>query len=242
MGFKDTVKKNQEISELIAASGRSLEAMRYNEHGFRHALYVGNTTERILKKLGYSIEVCELGFIAGYMHDTGNSINRVNHGHMSAMFAYDILKSLGMPFRDINTVTAAIGNHEEQTGVPINEVGAALIIADKSDAHKTRVSRPYNAMEIHSRVNLAIKKNVVDVLPDKRTISSKIYMASSISSVMEYFEIYLSRITMSEKAAKLLGCVFKLYINNVLINSPKEVDLDGSEKDLKREGPEREDY
>jgi hypothetical protein len=129
---------------------------------------------------------------------------------------------MGMPLRDVNVITAAIGNHEEETGTPINPVSAALIIADKSDAHRTRVTQKYDPNEIHDRVNHAIKKNIVYINSEKKTISSRIYMDNS-SSVMEYFEIYLSRIAMSEKAAKLLGCTFKLFINDVLINSPKEI-------------------
>jgi metal-dependent HD superfamily phosphatase/phosphodiesterase len=196
--------------------------MNYTEHGLRHAMYVARVTEKILKKLGFDDYTAELGFIAGYMHDTGNSVNRNFHGHVSAVYAYYVLKELGMPLKDVNTVTAAIGNHEEETGTPVNAVSAALIIADKSDAHRTRVTQKYDPNEIHDRVNHAIKKNAVYINPEKRTISSRIYM-NGTSSVMEYFEIYLSRINMSEKAAHLLGCTFKLYINDVLINSPKAV-------------------
>jgi metal-dependent HD superfamily phosphatase/phosphodiesterase len=192
-------------------------------------MYDARVTEKILKKLGYDDSTAELGFIAGYMHDTGNSVNRNFHGHVSAVYAYNILKDLGMPFKYINIVTAAIGNHEEETGTPVNPVSAALIIADKSDAHRTRVTQNYDPNEIHDRVNHAIKKNVVYINPEKRAISGRIYM-NDTSSVMEYFEIYLSRISMSEHAAKLLGCVFKLYINDVLINSPKEINKTAATK------------
>ncbi|MDR3262813.1 MAG: HD domain-containing protein [Clostridiales bacterium] len=222
MNFKEAVKKNAEITELINASEKCLDVMNYTEHGLRHAMYVARVTEMILRKLGYDDETVELGFIAGYMHDTGNSVNRNYHGHISAVFAYEILKEMKMSFKNINIITAAIGNHEEETGTPVNPVSAALIIADKSDAHRTRVTQKYDPNEIHDRVNHAIKKNLVYINSEKRTISSRIYM-NSTSSVMEYFEIYLSRISMSEKAAKLLDCTFKLYINDVLINSPKDI-------------------
>jgi HD superfamily phosphodiesterase len=230
MSFKDLVKNSEEISELISASEKCLDVMNYTEHGLRHAMYVARVTEKILKKLGYDDLTAELGFIAGYMHDAGNSVNRNFHGHVSAVYAYNLLKGFGMPFKDINVVTAAIGNHEEETGTPVNPVSAALIIADKSDAHRTRVTQNYDPNEIHDRVNHAIKKNAVYINPEKRTISSRIYM-NSTSSVMEYFEIYLSRITMSEHAAKLLGCAFKLYINDVLINSPKEINRTAAKVD-----------
>ncbi|MDR3293483.1 MAG: HD domain-containing protein [Clostridiales bacterium] len=222
MGFKEIILHNAEVLELIRASEKCLDVMNYTEHGLRHAMYVARVTEKILKRLNYGDETAELGFVAGFMHDTGNSINRNHHGLLSATLAYGILKELGMPFRDINTITAAIGNHEEETGTPVNPVSAALIIADKSDAHRTRVTQNYDPKDIHDRVNHAIKKNAVYINPEKKTISSRIYM-NSTSSVMEYFEIYLPRIVMSEKAAKLLECIFKLYINDVLINSPKDV-------------------
>ena len=223
MGYFEKIKQNEEIRELINASGRCLDAMNYTEHGMRHANYVSNTAGKILSLLGYSEREVDLARIAGFLHDIGNVVNRHNHGCHSATLVYPILKATGMPLTDVTTVLFALGNHEEEIGTPIDPVSSALIIADKSDAHRTRVHRfRYNPGDIHDRVNISIKKNVVEVDKDKRTISSKFYMDNR-SSVMEFFEIYLSRIEMSERAAEKLHCVFNLYINDVLINSPKSM-------------------
>jgi metal-dependent HD superfamily phosphatase/phosphodiesterase len=223
MTYFEQVKQNEELRELIDASGRFLAAMDYTEHGLRHANYVSYTAGKILSELGYSDREVDLARIAGLLHDVGNVVNRHNHGCHSATLIYPILKAIGMPMQDITTILFAIGNHEEQIGTPVDPVSSALIIADKSDAHRTRVHRyKYNPGDIHDRVNISIKKNVVEVDREKRTISSKFYMDNR-SSVMEFFEIYLSRIEMSERAAEKLNCEFNLYINDVLINSPKSI-------------------
>jgi len=224
MDYKELVKNCAELSELIEASGKCLEVMSYTEHGYRHAGFVAGTTERILKSLGYDEKTCVLGFVAGYLHDIGNTVNRYTHGITGACLVYPILKGLDFEFADINTIIAAIGNHEEEIGTPVNPVSAALIIADKSDAHRTRVHmESYDPNDIHDRVNFSIKRNIISVNSKRKIISSRFYMNNS-SSVMEYFEIYLSRIAMSEKAARMLNCSFRLYINDVLINSPKAID------------------
>lgn len=217
------IKQNPEVQALIDGSANCLVAMNYTEHGLRHASYVSHISAKILSKLGYSKHDVELARIAGYLHDVGNLVNRHHHGCHSALLVYPILKEIGMPYEDICTVVSAIGNHEEDIGTPIEHVGSALIIADKSDAHRTRVHKEtFNPDDIHDRVNISIKKNVVEVDRERRTISSKFYMDER-SSVMEFFEIYLSRIEMSERAAEKLNCTFNLYINDVLINSPKPV-------------------
>lgn len=217
----EEVKNNKEVKALIKTSCDCLEAMNYTEHGIRHAGYVSSTAQRILKLLGYNERLQELAKIAGYIHDVGNAVNRKNHGVTGALLMYPILKEMGMPLADVNIITAAVGNHEEEIGTVISEVSAALIIADKSDAHRTRVrNRNFDKDDIHDRVNYAIKKNIVYVDKKAKVISSKFYMNTG-SSVMEYFQIYLSRIVMSEHAAKFLGCQFRLYINDTLINSPR---------------------
>lgn len=219
----EDIKNNQEISMLLKASCDCLTAMSYTEHGLRHASYVSNTAYRILKEIGYDERLQELAKIAGYVHDVGNSVNRNNHGITGAILLYPIFVKMGMPLEDIGIVIAAIGNHEEEIGAIVNPVGAAVVIADKSDAHRTRVGRnDFDANDIHDRVNYAILKNSVFVDKGNKIISSKFYMNES-SSVMDYFQIYLKRMIMSEKAARFLGCQFKLYINDVLINSPEHI-------------------
>ena len=221
-----TIKQNKNdamVRALIKATDKSLDVMNYTEHGERHAGYVSRITGTILSKLGYDERTVELGYIAGYLHDIGNCINRKYHGITGANLAFDILNRMGMPPEEVTAVIGAIGNHEEEIGVPINPISAALIIADKSDAHKTRVHKGnFNPNDIHDRVNYSIKKNVVEVDAENKLILSKIYM-DNMSSVMEYFEIYLSRIVISEKAARFLGTSFRLYINDVLINNIKEI-------------------
>lgn len=213
------VRENPLVQSLIKATDNCLSVMKYTEHGERHAGYVSSVTGKILKELGYDDRTIELGYIAGYLHDIGNSVNRKYHGITGANLAYSILKDMGMPNEEVITIIGAIGNHEEEIGVPVNPVSAALIIADKSDAHRTRVHKgKFNKDDIHDRVNYAIKKNIIEVDNKNKLISSKIYMNDS-SSVMEYFEIYLSRIVISEKAANFLGTQFRLYINDVLINN-----------------------
>ncbi|MEG1509503.1 MAG: HD domain-containing protein [Clostridia bacterium] len=218
----EQVRDNDEVKALIKGSGDVLTAMQYTEHGIRHATYVSYTAGKILQELGYSEREVELAKIAGYLHDIGNIFNRHNHGVNSSLIVYDLLKRLGMSIEEVITVCSAIGNHEEEIGSVVNNVGAALVIADKSDAHKTRVKLDnFDPKDIHDRVNFSIKKNIVMIDADERIIKSKFYMEDS-SSVMEYFEIYLSRIIMSEKAAHFLKCSFSLYFNDVLINSPFE--------------------
>ena len=221
MIYFEDVKNNPEIKVLIDSSSKCLDAMNYTEHGLRHAAYVSRVTYEILKKLGYDERVQELGRIAGYVHDVGNMINRLHHGKTSALLVYPILKDMGMDIKDVCEICSAIGNHEEEIGFIVNIIGAALVIADKSDAHRTRVrSDSFDEEDIHDRVNFSILKNIVVVDGEHKVIKIKFYMDKS-SSVMEYFQIYLYRILMSERAANYLGCSFHIYINDVLINRPK---------------------
>lgn len=218
----EQVKENSEIKALIAASSNVLEAMNYTEHGLRHANYVSWTCAMILSKLGFDTHIQELGKIAGYVHDIGNAVNRKDHGVTSACLIYGILKDMKMPHEDICTICSAVGNHEEEIGWVVNSVSAALVIADKSDAHRTRVKRLNARNDIHDTVNHSIQKNIVLVDGNKKIISVKFYMDDT-SSVMDYLSIFLQRMIMSEKAAQFLGCTFKLYINDVVINTPKQM-------------------
>lgn len=219
----ENIKSNKEIIALINTSCECLEALNYTEHGIRHANIVSSTAGKILSALGYNQKDIELAKIAGYVHDVGNAVNRKNHGVTGALLVYPILKEMGMPYEDINIITSAIGNHEEEIGTTVNHVSAAVIIADKSDAHRTRVKKGnYDPDDIHDRVNYSIKKNFIVIDEKARTISSKFYMTEE-SSVMEFFQIYMSRIDMSEKASKFLECSFKLYINDTRINSSKRL-------------------
>ena len=219
----EDVRNNKEISLMIDGSNHVLSAMKYTEHGLRHVGYVSRTAYMILDKLGYDENTKELAKIAGYVHDVGNMINRKDHGVTGALLIYPILKEMGMPLEDVCTVCTAVGNHEEEIGNVVNEIAAALVIADKSDAHRTRVKRINDRVDdIHDIVNYSIRKNIVLVDGEKKIISVKFYMDNS-SSVMDYLKIFLPRMVMSEKAAKFLGCEFRLYINNVIINTVKRM-------------------
>ena len=213
--------QNPEVAALIKHSGDALTVMGYTEHGMRHASLVSAGAKNVLKALGYPARIAELAGIAGLLHDVGNSVNRFRHGLTGALLAEPVMRKMGMPVEDRLLIMSAIGNHEEEIGTVISEVSAALVIADKSDAHRTRVGVKKRAPgndDIHDRVNYAIKKNFLKVDGEKHVIASKYYMDSS-ASVMDFLSIYLSRILMSEKAAKFLGCTFRLYINDVLINT-----------------------
>ena len=219
----EDVRNNKEISLMIDGSNHVLSAMKYTEHGLRHVGYVSRTAYMILDKLGYDEKTKELAKIAGYVHDVGNMINRKDHGVTGALLIYPILKEMDMPLEDVCTVCTAVGNHEEEIGNVVNEIAAALVIADKSDAHRTRVKRINDRVDdIHDIVNYSIRKNIVLVDGEKKIISVKFYMDNS-SSVMDYLKIFLPRMVMSEKAAKFLGCEFRLYINNVIINTVKRM-------------------
>ena len=217
------VKENDEFKQLINASNNSLKVLGYTEHGLRHVGYVSKTTANILSTLGFPQRTVELGAIAGWIHDIGNAINRKHHGLTGSLLAYDILVRMGMDAGEVALIISAIGNHEEETGTPVNEVAAALIHADKSDAHRSRVRRETaDRKDIHDRVNLSIKKNYLAIDKNKKTIRLVIQMDNT-SATMEYLQIYLSRMVLSEKAAAFLGYWFELVINGNVINRRKPV-------------------
>jgi len=213
------IKQNEAIRVLIRAGNRYLEAMGYTEHGPRHVSYVSKTASGILRALGYSPREVELAAIAGWVHDVGNSVNRHDHGPLGSVLLLPILKETGMEMGDIMEVITAVGNHEEQSGFISSAVSAALALGDKSDAHKSRVrdGKP-DVTDIHDRVNFAIQENHVSVDRQNRVIRHELTMDDS-SSVMEYLQIYMSRIVMCEKAAAFLHCSFDLVINGQSINN-----------------------
>ena len=216
------VKQNEKLAVLIDAANRMLEVIGYTEHGPRHVGFVSHTARSILEQLHYPERMCELAAIAGWVHDVGNAVNRVNHGITGGALLFPILQEMGMPMDEVVTIVGAVGNHEEQNGKVVSAVSAALIIADKSDAHRTRVRRAsYNPDDIHDRVNFAIAQNAVEVDPVRRTIRSALSMDES-SSVMDFMEIYLTRMQMCEEAANFLGCRFELVVNGVNINRTRQ--------------------
>ena len=213
------IKQNESIKALVRAGNRYLETLGYTDHGPRHLGYVSRTASGILNSLGYSEREVELAAIAGWVHDVGNSVNRHAHGPNGAILLFPLLREIGMDIEDVMIIITAVGNHEEQSGTVSSAVSAALAIADKSDAHKSRVrnGRP-DVGDIHDRVNFAIQENSVIVDRKHKIIRQELKMDES-SSVLEYLSIYLPRILMCEKAAEFLGQHFELFINDRPVNN-----------------------
>ena len=208
------VKENEEINLLIEKGNEVLDVLGFTEHSRKHAAKVAETAGKILKDLGYGAKEIRLSKIAGYMHDIGNSINRHDHAHTGALLAYGILKEMGMPLRDVMTVTTAIGNHDESTGTAVDIVSAALILADKTDVRRNRVQNPTIAnFDIHDRVNYAVLSSSLEVKKEKRVIQMNLELDDEMCTVMDYFEIFLERMIMCRRAAEVLGCKFKLVAN-----------------------------
>lgn len=212
------VKANPAVQTLIAGANDVLNAMGYTEHGHRHAQIVSSITRYILEQVGAPEREIELASIAAYLHDIGNVVNRLNHPMIGAVLAFEILKDMGMPYEEIAPILAAIGNHEEMQGTPISRASAALIIADKSDVHFSRVQNPvYESFDIHDRVNYAVQKSRVEMSPDSDDITLILQIDTQAATVMEYFEIFLSRMVMCRKSANVLGYRFKLEVNGTLL-------------------------
>ncbi len=189
-------------------------ALGFTEHSFAHVTHVAETVKYLLETLGYSEREVELGQIAGYLHDIGNLINRVDHSQSGAMMAFRILKDMGAQPEEIATIVTAIGNHDEGTGVPVNPIAAALILADKSDVRRSRVRNPeFSQFDIHDRVNYSVRKSVLKINEEHTIVKLKLLIDTKYGSVMDYFEIFLNRMILCRKAAERLGLSFKLIIN-----------------------------
>ena len=212
------VKENEEINLLIEKGNEVLDVLGFTEHSRKHAAKVAETAGKILKDLGYGPKGIRLSKIAGYMHDIGNSINRHDHAHTGALLAYGILKEMGMPLRDVMTVTTAIGNHDESTGTAVDIVSAALILADKTDVRRNRVQNPDRKnFDIHDRVNYAALSSQVAVDREKRVIQMTLQLDDRYCSLVDYFEIFLQRMLLSRKAAETLDLKFRLEINGQIL-------------------------
>ena len=208
--------KNEKIKAYIIQADESLGALGYTEHSFAHVCKVAYDASYILKSLNYPQHTVELAKISGYLHDIGNVVNRVNHSQSGALMAFNILNELQMDPKDIALIVSAIGNHDEGTGVAVNEIAAALIIADKSDVRRSRVRNAnYDTFDIHDRVNYSVTDSKIVVSSGE--IMLKLEIDVQISPIMDFFEIFLSRMTMCKNAANKLNMKFRLSINNQLI-------------------------
>jgi metal-dependent HD superfamily phosphatase/phosphodiesterase len=210
----EDIRKLPMVKSFVEIGNQHLGAMGFTEHSYRHAGLVSNISSNILERLGYPKRDSELVAIAGYLHDIGNVVSRYNHGQSGAYLAMQILQELKAPWDEVAVIMAAIGNHEEEYGQPVNNIAAALILADKSDVHRSRVRNPDVVnFDIHDRVNYAAKHSFLRVEPGKRTITLELEIDTEISGVMEYFEIFLSRMVMCRRAASALDSSFSLVIN-----------------------------
>ncbi len=215
--FED-IKNNEEIKTYIIRADETLIELGYTEHSFAHVSKAAHGAHDILQMLGYDDRMVELAMIAGYMHDIGNVINRVDHAQSGAVMAFRILDKLGMDAGEVATIITAIGNHDEGTAVPVNPLAAALILADKSDVRRTRVrNRDFAKFDIHDRVNYAVEKSALVLNVERRTITLELSIDTQISSVMDYFEIFLTRMMLCRRAADYLDLTFKLDINGTIL-------------------------
>ena len=209
------VRENPEVDALIQGAQKQLRALGYTEHGHRHISIVSKRAGDILERLGYPERTVELARIAGYMHDLGNCINRVDHAHNGAILAYNILKDMGMPVEERTEIMMAIGNHDENTGTAISDISAALILADKSDVHRDRVvNRNLSTFGIHDRVNYAVTNANLIINENERKIMLDLTIDTKICPVLDYFEIFMERTMMNKYAAKFLKVWFELIIND----------------------------
>jgi metal-dependent HD superfamily phosphatase/phosphodiesterase len=210
----EDVKKNEQVQALIAKADEVLGVIGYTEHGQRHASLCANIAHNILVRLKHSEKRVQLAAIAAYLHDIGNVINRDYHAQIGAVLARDILLEMKMSLEDVMEIIAAIGNHDERDGYPISDICAAVILADKSDVHSSRVrTLEMIKQDIHDRVNYAAKSSFLRVEEDKGVITLEIKIDTSVSQVMEYFEIFLSRMIVCRRAAEFLKQKFQLEIN-----------------------------
>lgn len=210
----EDVKKDPEIDVYFQKTNKYLGKMGAIIHDYGHADMVADNSRTILKTLNYSDEEVEMAAIAGYLHDIGNVINRYDHGRIGAVMVFAFLLKRGVPPEKIAAIVSAIGNHEEKTGSPVSNISAAVIISDKADVHRNRVRKTdFAAFTTRDRVNYAVEKSSLMVDQKQRKIMMEITIDLSISSVMEYFEIFLTRMILSRRAASLLGCDFELFIN-----------------------------
>ncbi|MDA2983746.1 MAG: phosphohydrolase [Actinomycetota bacterium] len=210
------LQQDEVVSAFIQLSDQFIGAMGFTEHGFRHANLVGRIAHNVLRHLGADPQLCELAAVSGYLHDVGNVVARTNHGLSSAWIAFDALRRLEVdPYR-IGLVLSAVGNHEEQHGSVIGPVGAAVILADKADVHRSRVRRGADPeLDIHDRVNGAVTHSFLRVDAEAATITLELELDTERSTVLEYFEIFLDRMIMCRRAARTLGCAFRITANGV---------------------------
>ena len=210
----ETIRNNEDIQTYITRADESLAALGFTEHSFPHVCHVADMVGYILTTMGYDDRTVELAKIAGYLHDIGNLVNRSEHSQSGAVMAWTLLQNMGCDPGELATIVTAIGNHDEGTGVPVNPVAAALILADKADVRRSRVrNQEISTFDIHDRVNYSVKKSELKINSDRTLVKLKLTVDTRYGSVMDYFEIFLGSMVLCRKAAERLGLQFKLIIN-----------------------------
>ena len=210
----EEITKSEAIKTYIIRADESLAALGYTEHSFAHVMHVAEMAGYILETMGHDERTVELAKIAGYLHDIGNLVNRKDHSQSGAVMAWSILNDMGCDPAEMATIVTAIGNHDEGTGVPVNAVAAAMILADKADVRRSRVrNQDPSTFDIHDRVNYSVKKSILKINEDKTIVKLKLTVDTKFGSVMDYFEIFMQRMILCRKAAEKLGLQFKLIIN-----------------------------
>jgi len=213
------VQLDTEITDFINLADEHITVLGYTEHGLRHVKIVAERAGEVLKALGYTERECDHARVAGYLHDIGNFISRHDHGQTGATLLYSILKRYPeLTNRELGVILSAVGSHEEQYGQAFNNIAAAVILADKSDVHRTRVkSYDRNKRDIHDDVNYAVTDSALEVDTEARDIHLRLTIDPQTASVMNYFQIFLSRMEMCRNSAQFLGCTFKLWINGMQV-------------------------
>lgn len=210
----ENIKRSKQIGDYIEAADSSLFALGYTEHSFAHVSRVADIAASVLLSLGYSERDAELARIAGYMHDIGNLVNRDGHSQSGALMAFRILSDMEMESSEIAKIVTAIGNHDEGVGMAVSPIAAALILADKSDVRRSRVrNTDLKSFDIHDRVNFSVYESALSVDSEEKVVSLNLRIDTGIGSIMDYFTIFLDRMTMCKSAAKKLGLRFALIIN-----------------------------
>ena len=206
--------RSEAIKTYITRADESLGALGFTEHSFAHVIHVAQTAGYILETMGYDARTVELAKIAGYLHDIGNLVNRKDHSQSGAVMAWSILNDMGCDPGEMATIVTAIGNHDEGTGVPVNAVAAAMILADKADVRRSRVrNADISTFDIHDRVNYSVRKSKLEINDDRTLVQLSLTVETQYGSVMDYFEIFTQRMILCRKAAERLGLKFKLVIN-----------------------------
>ena len=209
------ITNSEAIKTYIIRADESLGALGFTEHSFAHVIHVAEMAGYILKTMGHDERTVELAKIAGYLHDIGNLVNRKDHSQSGAVMAWSILNDMGCDPGEMATIVTAIGNHDEGTGVPVNAVAAAMILADKADVRRSRVrNKDFATFDIHDRVNYSVQESALTINEEKTQVTLKLTVDTQFGSVMEYFEIFMQRMILCRKAADRLGLQFKLVIND----------------------------